>query len=131
MRPRFGATERPPCPEIDLREFYRRYLEELNAHEFDHMDEFINDRITLNSEPGTRTDVLAVQKAHVDAVPDLHWEPQELAVDGDRLSIRQGSSDRAARSRSEPRTRPRCDVRPPLPAITCELDQRRKTRVAL
>ena len=75
-------------PEIDLREFYRRYLEDLNAHEFDHMDGFINDRITLNSEPGTRDDVLAVQKADVDAVPDLHWELQELAIDGDRLAAR-------------------------------------------
>ncbi|MCO1660697.1 ester cyclase [Pseudonocardia humida] len=74
--------------EIDLRRFYRRYLAELNAHEFDRMDEFINDRITLNSEPGTRDDVLAVLEEAVDAVPDLHWELQELALDGDRLAAR-------------------------------------------
>ncbi|MFG1642202.1 ester cyclase [Amycolatopsis sp. NPDC049252] len=72
----------------DLRAFYRRYLEELNAHRFDRMDEFIGDRTTLNGEPATRDDLLAVQQADVDAVPDLHWELKELLFDGDRLAAR-------------------------------------------
>jgi predicted ester cyclase len=72
----------------DLRGFYLRYLAELNAHRFDQMDEFINDRTTLNGEPATRDDLIAVQKADVDAVPDLHWELEELLFDGDRLAAR-------------------------------------------
>jgi len=72
----------------DLREFYLRYLGELNAHEFDRMAEFINDRTTLNGEPATRDDLIAVQKADVAAVPDLHWELEELLFDGDRLAAR-------------------------------------------
>jgi predicted ester cyclase len=72
----------------DLRGFYLRYIEELNAHNFDHMDEFIHDRTTLNGEPATRDDLLAVQQADVDAVPDLHWELKELLFDGDRLAAR-------------------------------------------
>jgi len=72
----------------ELREFYRRYFDELNAHRFDRMDEFISDRTTLNGEPATRDDLLAVQKADVDAVPDLHWELKELLFDGDRLAAR-------------------------------------------
>jgi predicted ester cyclase len=72
----------------DLREFYLRYVEELNAHRFDDMAEFINDRTTLNGEPATREDLIAVQKADVDAVPDLHWEIKELLFDGDRLAVR-------------------------------------------
>jgi predicted ester cyclase len=72
----------------DLRAFYLRYIEQLNAHEFDRMDEFINDRTTLNGEPATRADLLAVQRADVDAVPDLHWELEELLFDGDRLAAR-------------------------------------------
>ncbi|QDO06397.1 ester cyclase [Streptomyces sp. S1D4-23] len=72
----------------DLRTFYRRYLEALNAHQFDGMDVFINDRTTLNGEPATRDDLLAVQRQDVDAVPDLHWELQELLFDGDRLAAR-------------------------------------------
>jgi predicted ester cyclase len=72
----------------DLREFYLRYVEELNAHRFDDMAEFINDRTTLNGEPATREDLVAVQNADVDAVPDLHWEIKELLFDGDRLAVR-------------------------------------------
>ncbi|MFD4675329.1 ester cyclase [Lentzea sp. NPDC058450] len=72
----------------ELRGFYLRYLDELNAHRFERMDEFIAERTTLNGEPATRDDLLAVQKADVDAVPDLHWELQELLFDGDRLAAR-------------------------------------------
>lgn len=71
-----------------LRAFYLRYLAELNAHRFERMDRFINDRTTLNGEPATRDDLLAVQQADVAAVPDLHWELQELLFDGDRLAAR-------------------------------------------
>ncbi|MFI9392405.1 ester cyclase [Streptomyces bauhiniae] len=54
----------------------------------DGMDEFIADRTTLNGEPATRDDLLAVQRHDMDAVPDLHWELQELLFDGDRLAAR-------------------------------------------
>ncbi|HUQ59168.1 ester cyclase [Lentzea sp.] len=72
----------------ELREFYLRYINDLNAHRFDRMDRFIDERTTLNGEPATRDDLLAVQKADVDAVPDLHWELEELLFDGDRLAAR-------------------------------------------
>ena len=72
----------------ELRAFYLRYLDSLNAHKFDGMDEFIDDRTTLNAEPATRDDLIAVQKHDVDAVPDLHWELKELLFDGDRLAAR-------------------------------------------
>jgi predicted ester cyclase len=72
----------------DLRDFYRRYIEALNAHEFDRMPEFIHDSITLQSEPATRDDVVAQLRGIADAVPDFHWETRELAVDGDRLAAR-------------------------------------------
>ncbi|MEV6643821.1 ester cyclase [Amycolatopsis sp. NPDC051371] len=72
----------------DLREFYLRYLQELNAHRFARMAEFIDDRTTLNGEPATRDDLIAVQQADVAAVPDLHWELKELLFDGDRLAAR-------------------------------------------
>ncbi|MFF9089918.1 ester cyclase [Streptomyces sp. NPDC014991] len=72
----------------DLRAFYLRYIEALNAHKFDAMDDFIDDRTTLNGEPATREDLIAVQKADVDAVPSLRWELEELLSDGDRLAAR-------------------------------------------
>ena len=72
----------------DLREFYLRYLEALNAHEIHRMDEFINDETTLNGEPGTRDQVMAVLNGDIDAVPDFHWDLRELLFDGDRLAAR-------------------------------------------
>ena len=74
--------------DIDLREFYRRYVEALNAHDFDRMDEFIHDQIMQNSEPRVRSDVVADLTGIVDAVPDFHWEVTELAVNADRLAVR-------------------------------------------
>lgn len=74
--------------EETLRQWYQRYVAALNAHEFGGMDEFINDTTTLNGEPATRDDLLAVQRADVEAVPDLHWELRELLVDGDRIAAR-------------------------------------------
>jgi predicted ester cyclase len=72
----------------DLRDFYRRYIDALNAHDFDRMPEFIHDRITLQGEPATRDDVIAQLRGIADAVPDFHWDTRELAVDGDRLAAR-------------------------------------------
>src|SRR5690606_34272173 len=46
------------------------------------------DDVVLNGEPGTREDVVAVQKHDVEAVPALHWEVRELLFDGDRLAVR-------------------------------------------
>jgi predicted ester cyclase len=83
----FGGGQ-DPVGQQELREFYARYVEQINAHGFDRMDEFISDRTTLNGEPATRDDLVAVQKADVDAVPDLHWEIEELLFDGDRLAAR-------------------------------------------
>jgi predicted ester cyclase len=76
-----------PAPE-DLRDFYSRYIDALNAHEFARMTEFIADRPTLNGEPGSREDVIAVLAADIAAVPDFHWRVLDIAVDGDRLAAR-------------------------------------------
>jgi steroid delta-isomerase-like uncharacterized protein len=74
--------------DIDLRDFYRRYIEALNAHQFDRMVEFISDRTVHHGEPGTREAVIADLEGIVDAVPDFQWEVQELLVNGDRLAVR-------------------------------------------
>lgn len=74
--------------EDDLRDWYLRYVAALNAHEFDGMDEFIDDHVVLNGEPGVRDDVITVQKQDVDAVPDLRWEVKELLFDRDRIAVR-------------------------------------------
>ncbi|MEV5895797.1 ester cyclase [Nonomuraea fuscirosea] len=72
----------------DLRDWYMRYAAALNAHEFDGMDEFINDEVLLGGVPGTRDDVVDTLKGIVDAVPDIHWEVDELLLDRDGIAVR-------------------------------------------
>ena len=71
--------------DVNLREFYDRYIAALNDRDFDVMDEFIHDEVTLNGKPATREDILAVQRGEVGSVPDLHWVLTNLIIDGDRL----------------------------------------------
>jgi predicted ester cyclase len=78
--------------ENGLRSWYLRYIRQLNTHKFDDMNDFINDHVLLNGEPGTRDDVIAVQKRDIDAVPDLHWEVKELLFDRDRIAVRARST---------------------------------------
>ncbi|MFE7978396.1 ester cyclase [Streptomyces shenzhenensis] len=72
----------------DLRDWYMRYAEALNAHEFDRMDEFISDQVLLGGQPGTRDDVVTVLKGIAYAVPDIHWEVDELLFDRDGIAVR-------------------------------------------
>jgi steroid delta-isomerase-like uncharacterized protein len=74
--------------ESDLRDWYMRYAEALNAHEFDRMDEFINDQVVLGGQPGTREDVVTVLKGIADAVPDIRWDVDELLIDRDGIAVR-------------------------------------------
>ncbi len=72
-------------PNPDLREFYDHYIAALNARDFDVMDKFIHDEVTLNGKPVTRDDILDVQRDEAGSVPDLHWVLTKLIIDGDRL----------------------------------------------
>jgi len=83
-----SAHGRATVSDIDIREFYGRYIETLNAHEFDRMDEFIADETVHHGEPGTRDDVIADLKSIAAAVPDFRWRVTEILVDHDRLAVR-------------------------------------------
>lgn len=74
--------------DTSLKDWYLRYVAALDARELDRMDEFIADDVVLNGEPGTRDDVIEVMKYNLDAVPDLHWEVEELLFDRDRIAVR-------------------------------------------
>jgi len=71
--------------QIDLRNFYDRYIAALNARDFDVMDKFIHDEVTINGKPATREDILNIQRDEAGSVPDLHWATTNLIIDGDRL----------------------------------------------
>ncbi|MFF3710900.1 ester cyclase [Streptomyces phaeochromogenes] len=74
--------------EKEVREVFERYIQALNAHEFDRMTEFIHDELTENGRPVTRDDVIAELKGHGDAVPDFTWRVRDVAIDGDRVAAR-------------------------------------------
>jgi predicted ester cyclase len=74
--------------DFDIHKFFHSYVAALNAREFDHMDQFVADEVTLNNQPGTRDAVVAALKSTVDAVPDFRWVVQEFLVDGDRAAVR-------------------------------------------
>ncbi|GAA0985903.1 hypothetical protein GCM10009555_062190 [Acrocarpospora macrocephala] len=71
-----------------LDNFYQRYIEVLNRHEFDRMVDFVEDHVTLNSMPSTRDEIIAVLSGITDAVPDFQWTTQEVVIDGNRLAAR-------------------------------------------
>ena len=71
-----------------LHDFYLRYIAALNAHEFGGMDKFIAEKVLLGGKPGTRDAVVEVLEGIVDAVPDIHWEIQEMLFDRDGIAAR-------------------------------------------
>lgn len=81
-----------------LRAFYDRYLAALNARDFNSMHEFIHDQLTLNGDPATLDDILAVQRKDAEAVPDLRWTLVQLIVDGNRLGARLVNSGTPAKT---------------------------------
>ena len=88
--------------DTDLREFYLRY----------------NDETTPNGEPGTRDQVIAVLNGDIDAVPDFHWEPREIAVDGDRLAARLINTGTPAKEWLPPAPRSRSSSTPSIRFVT-------------
>ncbi|MFD0743095.1 ester cyclase [Phytohabitans flavus] len=74
--------------ESEVREVFERYIDALNAHDFDRMTEFVHDELIENGKPVTRDDIIAELKAHGDAVPDFTWRVQDVAIDGDRVAAR-------------------------------------------
>jgi steroid delta-isomerase-like uncharacterized protein len=74
--------------EADLKSWYLQYVAALDGRRLDRMDQFIADEVVLNGHPGTRSDVVADMRSILDAVPDMHWEVQELLLDRDRIAVR-------------------------------------------
>ncbi len=74
--------------EVDLRIFFERYIAALNSHNFQQLGEFMHDDMIVNGEPMTREQMVTVLEGHVDAVPDLIWRPQDLAIDSNQVAAR-------------------------------------------
>jgi predicted ester cyclase len=72
----------------ELRDFYLRYVDLLNAREFERLDEFVHDEVTQNGVPATREDMAAALREHTRAIPDLVWDVQALVIEGNRIAAR-------------------------------------------
>ncbi|MGW5365264.1 ester cyclase [Actinopolymorpha pittospori] len=72
----------------ELRELYRRYVEMANTRDFDGMRELLHDEVILNGTPVASDAIITEFHKHTDAVPDIHWEIQELLVDGGHIAAR-------------------------------------------
>lgn len=74
--------------DTDLRAFYTRYIDTLNAHDFAAVGEFLHDDLTYFGEAVTAEQIVGVLTELGEAVPDLRWDIEDLTVDGDHLAAR-------------------------------------------
>jgi predicted ester cyclase len=72
----------------EIRDFYLRYVEVANTRAFDRLGEFVHDEVTQNGVPATREVVVASFRQHVEGIPDLKWEIQDLVIEGNRIAAR-------------------------------------------
>jgi predicted ester cyclase len=71
-----GSTAAP------LAAFYRRYNARCNAHEFDTLEEFVDEDVQVNGvRQGLPAYVAGLQNV-VEAFPDYRWDLRHLLVDG-------------------------------------------------
>ena len=72
--------------DIDRR--YRDYLSALNGRRLDRLAEFVHDPVVFNDEPVALADYRSSIAGNIDAVPDFHWQIDQLLVDGDDVAVR-------------------------------------------
>lgn len=72
--------------ESDHHELYLRYIDAINARQFDRMHEFAHEELVFNGHQVAREDFVATMKGQMDAVRDFVWSLQDLVVEGDRAA---------------------------------------------
>ena len=77
-----------PASREDLREFYARYVHLANTRDFDGMRELLHDEVHLGETAVPRDAIIAEFRKHTDAVPDIHWEVQDLVIEGNNIAAR-------------------------------------------
>lgn len=73
---------------IDLKEFYDRYIAGFNARDFDTVAKLIADDVRVNGTAYKCKDVIASLEGIADAVPDFQWTVQDLFTDRNRIAAR-------------------------------------------
>ena len=72
----------------ELRDFYLRYVALANDRQFERMADFAHEEVVVNGTRVRMSDMVAEFHRHVEAVPDLHWQIEDLVVEGDRIAAR-------------------------------------------
>lgn len=75
-------------PDIDLKDFYGRYIAGLNARDFATVGTLIADDVHVNGTAFKRENVIASLEGIVDAVPDFRWTVQDLFTEDNRIAAR-------------------------------------------
>ncbi|CAL9324616.1 ester cyclase [Streptomyces sp. SudanB66_2053] len=71
--------------DFDIREFYGRYVDVINAHQWDRVGEFMDDTVLYHGETVTREQGIANFESITDAIPDLQVELKQVVYSGDTI----------------------------------------------
>lgn len=71
-----------------LRKQYLRYIEAVNARDFDRMPEFVHETIEVNGRKITRHEYVGMMQELTDAVDDFVWGLEDLVIEDGRVAAR-------------------------------------------
>ena len=72
----------------DVVALYERYLTRCNEHRFDELGEFVSEQVSGSGPVDGLAGYIEGVKAVCTALPDYHWELQELVVEQDTIAAR-------------------------------------------
>ena len=72
----------------DLEDIWRRYLACCNDRRLDDLGAFVHDPIRFNDAVVPLADYARAIASNIEAVPDLRWAVDALAVTGDTVAVR-------------------------------------------
>ena len=73
---------------VDLKDFYGRYIAGLNSRDWDTVGKLIAEDVHVNGTAYKRENVIAGLKGIADAVPDFYWTVHDLFTDDNRIAAR-------------------------------------------
>lgn len=71
--------------DFNVREFYGRYVDVINAHQWDRVGDFMADTVLSHGQTVTREQGVAAFASITDAMPDYQVEVKELNISGDTV----------------------------------------------
>ena len=71
-----------------LADAWTTYLSYCNDRRLGELGDFVHNEITFNDEPVTLHDYAAAIGDNIRAVPDFHWEIEDIVASGDTVAVR-------------------------------------------